>query len=336
MTVILEVKNLNVHYKIDSGAIKALNDFNLKVYEGEVVGIVGESGSGKTTFALSILRLLPPNASILGGEILYRGINLLRLDDLEIQKIRQEKISLIIQGTGDALNPLMTAGWQVLEPIEYHGKMEVGEAVSWVEELFEEVGLGSMRIFSLPRELSVGMRQRIKVAIAISTLPELVIADEPFIGLDPPIQQVLLSYLMRLRDKYKFTMIITTHNMATLANIADKIAVIYAGKILEYNTVINVFKHPIHPYTKGLIGALPDPRRPKKRRLIYIPGSPPSAMELPKGCVFWPRCPFAKDICRQVEPVPRNIDSGLVACHFGEQLKDVSPWDFWTEDIALY
>ena len=331
MRYLLEIKNLVVQYLTDQGIIHALNGVNLHLKRGEILGIAGETGSGKTTLALAILRLLPQNAKIVDGKIIFDGTDLLSIPEEHMLNIRQERISLILQGTSNALNPSMLAGWQVAEAIEYHNGVPLDEAFRRVKELFHDVELGTRTIISLPHELSIGMRQKVKIALAISTKPDLIVADEPFIGLDPPMQLLMAFLLKRLHDKYGFSILIASHNLSRMAEICDYMAIIYAGEILEYNTPYNIFNYPIHPYTKGLIGAIP---RLKyiKRRLISMPGSPPSALNPPKGCKFWPRCPYAKDICKEKRPPLININGGLVACHFADKLKDLSPWDFWNKE----
>ncbi len=335
MNHLLEIHDLRTYYLTDQGWVRALDGINLWLDKGKTLGIAGETGSGKTTLAFSILRLLPPNARIFSGKIIFEGTNLLELDENSMNQIRQKRISLIIQGTSDALNPLMEAGWQVEEAIEYHEDVTLDEALDRVKKLFEEVELGSFRIINLPHELSIGMKQRVKIALAISTHPDLIIADEPFMGLDPPLQMMMINLLEKFKEKYAYSMIFMTHNLALLAGISDHIAIIYAGKLMEFGPTRDVFKHPIHPYTKGLIGAIPDPRYPKRRRLIYIPGAPPSLINPPKGCIFRPRCPIAKDICK-IEPPLKKIGDSLVSCHFAEEIADIPPWEFWSKEIAYY
>jgi len=335
MENLLEIRNLKVYYSTESGPLKALNGIQLHVPKGKIVGVIGESGAGKTTLLLAILRLLPTNARIVDGEIIFRGRDILKMDEETLRHTRQKYISLIIQSTSDALNPTMFSGLQAAEALEIHEELEPDEALEVIKHMFEELGLEKTRVFSLPDELSVGMRQRIKLAIAISTLPDLILADEPFTGLDPPIQLQVEKYIIDLYNKYRFSMLVASHNLGRLAEISQFIAVLYGGKIVEYNSTKGIFGKPVHPYTKGLIGAVPNPKAPK-RRLIYIPGNPPDLTNPPKGCIFWPRCPHAKEICKEKEPELRNLNGGMVACHFAEELKDLSPWDFWTKDIAYY
>lgn len=320
----------------EMGIVKALDGINLKLKRGEILGVAGETGSGKTTLALSILRILPPNAEIVSGEIIFDGTNLLSLEEEVMRDFRQKRISLIIQGTSKVLNPLMSVGWQIAEAIEYHEDLQKEEVLGRVKKVLEDTQLGDSWMLSLPDELSVGGRQRVKIALALSTYPDLIVADEPFMGLDPPMQVLMMKFLKTLYDKYKFSMILLSHNLGLLAEFCDSMAIMYAGKILEHSTTEMIFKHPIHPYTKGLVGALPDPRHPKKKRLIYIPGNPPSSINPPEGCRFWPRCPFAKDVCKKIEPMLREINGNLVACHFADQMADISPWELWTEEIAFY
>jgi len=314
------------------GLVRALRGVNLSVERGEIVGIAGETGCGKTTLSMSILRLLPQDAIIEKGKILFDGENLLELSYEEMQKVRQARISLILQGTSKSLNPAMLTGLQVSETIEFHKKEPFYKAIRKTQEIFSEIGLGTNVILSLPDQLSVGTAQRVKIALAISTEPELIIADEPFVGLDSTLQAMVADLLLRLHDKYGFTALISSHEISRLFEITDKMAIMYSGKIIEYNETGKIYRAPMHPYTKGLVGAIPTIRSiEKRRRLIEIPGEPPSALNPPKGCPFWPRCPFAKEKCKTEEPELLDIDGGFVACHYAEELKDVDPWDFWGE-----
>ena len=331
MRYLLEIENLKVQYLTKQGAVHALDGVNLYLKPGEILGVAGETGSGKTTLALSILRLLPRNARIIDGKIIFDNINLLSLPIERMQTIRQERISLILQGTSKGLHPVIPSGWQVGEAIEYHEGLPPEEILESIRNIFREVELGTRAIISLPDELSVGMRQKVKIALAISTKPDLIIADEPFVGLDPPMQLLMVFLLKKLYEKYGFSMLIMSHNLGRMAEICDHMAIIYAGETLEYNTTYNVFNQPIHPYTKGLIGAIPRLKH-IKRRLISMPGSPPSALNPPKGCKFWPRCPYAKDLCKEKRPPLVYVNGGLVACHFADELKDLSPWDFWGQE----
>ncbi len=329
MSTVLRIEDLIVHYITDEGIVQALQGVNLAINKGEIVGVAGETGSGKTTLALTIMRLLPTNARVVGGRILFNDIDLLGLSEEEMQKIRQSRISLIMQGTADVFNPLMLSGLQVSEAIEFHKNKPFHEAIEETKKIFSDVGLGTRVLISLPHELSIGTRQRVKIALAISTQPELIIADEPFTGLDPTLQAHLSDLIEKLHEEYGFTALIISHNLLRLFEISHKIAILYGGKILEYNDPRGIYYHPIHPYTKGLIGGLPDIKSPKSKKLIEMPEVYINPMNPPKGCVFWPRCPYAKDICKKREPELRKIEDALLACHFAEELKDISPWDFW-------
>ncbi len=331
MDPILRIRDLVVHYMTEEGVVHALQGINLDINKGEIVGVAGETGSGKTTLALTIMRLLPVSARIIRGQILFNGMNLLELSEEEMMKIRQSHISLIMQGTSDVFNPLMLTGLQVSEAIEFHKDEPFHEAIQETKQLFSDVGLGTRVLVSLPHELSVGTRQRVKIALAISTQPELIVADEPFTGLDPTLQAYLSDLIIKLHEKYGFSALIISHNLLRLFEISHRIAILYAGKIIEINNTSNIYHHPIHPYTKGLIGALPDIKSPKSKRLIEMPEIYVNPLNPPKGCVFWPRCPYAKDICKEKEPKLRKIDGALVACHFADELKDLSPWEFWKE-----
>lgn len=329
MEPILHIKDLVVHYITEEGIVHALRGINLVVNKEEIIGIAGETGSGKTTLALSIMRLLPTSARIIRGQIIFRGKDLLSLSEEEMRKLRQSHISLIMQGTSDVFNPLMLTGLQVSEAMEFHKDEPFHKAIQETKRLFSEVGLGTRVLVSLPHELSVGMRQRVKIALAISTQPELIVADEPFTGLDPTLQAYLSNLIMNLHSMYGFSALIISHNLLRLFEISSKIAILYAGKIIEMNDTSNIYHYPVHPYTKGLIGALPNIKSPKSKKLIEMPEIYVNPLNPPKGCVFWPRCPHAKDICKKREPELRKVEGALVACHFAEELVDLSPWDFW-------
>ncbi len=330
---LLEILNLKTYYYQGNAVIRAVDDITLAIRKGEVIGIAGESGCGKTTLALSILRILPRNARIVGGKILFRGTNLLSLTEEEMMRIRQRHISIIFQGPSpQSLNPLMFSGIQVAEAIEYHLGKDMSRAIRMAKELFEEVELGASYLITLPHELSAGMLQRVKIAMALSTRPELIIADEPLVGLNTTIQAVLMDLLMRLKRKYGVSLMYLSHNLARMAEIADRVAIMYAGKILEIGPTKDIFERPIHPYTKGLIGALPrikKIREQRRRGLIWVPGNPPSPSNPPKGCRFHPRCPIAKEICKTQEPPRVRIGESIAYCHFAEEIKDTSPYDFW-------
>lgn len=329
LTPFLQIKDLRINYIDRDTVVQAVRGVNLNINKGEIIGLAGETGCGKTTLALSIPRLLASNARIESGEIIFDGENLLSLMEEEMIRFRQKRVSLILQGTSQSLNPQILAGLQVAEAIEFHKREPFHEAIKKTREIFSEVGLGTNVLISLPQELSPGIRQRVKIALAISTEPDLIIADEPFIGLDSLLQAQISDLISKLHEKYGLTALIASHEIPRLFEISDKIAIMYAGKIVEFSEKADIYKNPIHPYTKGLIGAIPNLRFIKERRLIEIPGEPPSAVNPPEGCAFWPRCPYAKDICKEDDPPILNIKNTQVACHYADELKDLSPWDFW-------
>ena len=337
MRPLLEIIDLKVYYHQRGAVVRAIDGITIKVFSGEILGITGESGCGKTTLARTILRILPSNAEVISGKILFHGKNLLELPEEEMRKIRQKSISIILQGTHETLNPLMLSGIQVAEAIEYHLEKDISEALEMTEKIFKDVELGRSHIITLPNELSTGMVQRVKIALALSTRPELVIADEPFVGLHTILQASLIDLLIRLKKKYDVTLLYFSHNLARMIEIADRITVMYGGKIVEIAPAKNIFKTPIHPYTKGLIGAIPLPRmirKQKKYGLIWIPGNPPDPSNPPNGCRFHPRCPIAKEICRKTEPSPLLINETIVYCHFAKDLVDISPYDFWSKHLS--
>ena len=326
---ILEVKNLKVRYLIRMGEVKAVNGVSFDLKRGETLGIVGESGCGKTTIGLSLMKLLPPNGRIVEGQILLNGDDIVKMDESLVRKIRWKRISMIFQGAMNALNPVFTVGDQIAEVLMLHERVSKEEAYARVRELFRQVGLDPARIMDYPHQLSGGMKQRVVIAMALALNPSIVIADEPTTALDVTIQAQILDLLKRLKQRFKLSMIYITHDLAVIAEVADRIAVMYAGYIVELADSVSLFKNPIHPYSKGLIASVPTIKRAKSRRLVSIPGSPPNLVTLAKGCPFYPRCPFAKEICKEEMPEEQIIDGHRVRCHFAEEIKDVPPFEAW-------
>jgi len=327
---LLEIRNLYVRYKTMKGNVKAVNDVSLKVARGEVLGLAGESGCGKTTLGLSLMKILPSNGWIESGQIIFKGRNIVDLPESEMKKIRWKEISMIFQGAMNALNPVIKVGDQVAEVLMLHEGMTKEEALEVVRELFIQVGLEPGRVNAYPHQLSGGMKQRVVIAMALALRPSLVIADEPTTALDVTIQAQILDLLKKLQRRFGVSVIYITHDLAVLAEVANKVAIMYAGYIMEYGDVVSIFKEPIHPYTKGLIGSIPSISRIKKRRKLFsIPGAPPDLRQMAPGCPFAPRCPLAKDICRKEVPEPREINKQIVRCHFADELIGVPPEDIW-------
>ncbi len=315
---LLQIKDLEVVYKTDLEVVCATNGVNLELKKGRTLGLVGETGAGKTTTALSILRLLPERtAKILHGEILFNGKNLLELSEKEMRSIRGEKISMIFQDPMTALNPILTVGSQIAEALELHnhdGKTKE-QIEAKVNESLEMVGIPAYRKKEYPHQFSGGMKQRVLIAIALACQPELLIADEPTTALDVTIQAQVLSMMKQLRDQLGTSLLLITHDFGIVAQICDDVAVMYAGEVIEYGTVEDIFKGSRHhPYTDGLFGSIPSLAE-QSDRLHPIVGLMPDPTRLPEGCKFSPRCPKCMEICRQQPPQPVSTGSHRIACH---------------------
>jgi len=313
---LLEVEGLRTYYFTRAGAVRAVDNISFFVEKGEVFGLAGESGCGKTTAGLSILRLLPPYGRIVGGHIIFDGNDLLSIREMEFRrKYRWKRISMIFQGAMNALNPVFRVGDQIAEAIMLHEKVSKEEAMEKVRELFKKVGIEPSRVDNYPHEFSGGMRQRAMIAMALACNPELVIADEPTTALDVVIQGQILDLMRKLKDEYDLSVILITHDMSVIAELCNRVGIMYAGKLVECADVRTLFKEPSHPYTQGLISAIPSLTGPKVR-LKSIPGAPPDLLNPPKGCRFHPRCPYAMDKCRREEPEYTEVGKlHWVACH---------------------
>lgn len=300
---LLQVVDLKTYYETLNGYVKAVDSINFELEKGQALGLAGESGCGKTTVALSIMRILPPNGKIVGGKILFEGKNLadLNISDMR-KKIMWKRISLVFQGAMNALNPVYRVEDQIIEAIRLHEpNVSKKEARERAQKLFELVGLDPSRIRGYPHEFSGGMKQRAVIAMALACNPDIVIADEPATALDVIVQAQVLQLIKMLREKLHLSLILITHDLSIIADICDKIAVMYAGKIVEYGDVVSVFKEPLHPYTQGLLGAFPNLWSPRTR-IVSIPGTPPDLLSPPQGCRFHPRCKYAMEICSKKEP----------------------------------
>ena len=313
---LLEVEGLRTYYFTRAGPVRAVDGVSFFVEKGEVFGLAGESGCGKTTAGLSILRLLPPYGRIVGGRIVFDGVDLLSIREPEFRrKYRWKRISMIFQGAMNALNPVFRVGDQIAEAIMLHEKVSKEEAMDKVRELFKKVGIEPSRVDNYPHEFSGGMRQRAMIAMALACNPELVIADEPTTALDVVIQGQILDLLRKLKDEYDLSVILITHDMSVIAELCNRVGIMYAGKLVECADVRTIFKEPSHPYTQGLISAIPSLTGPKVR-LKSIPGAPPDLLNPPRGCRFHPRCPYAVDKCRREEPEYVRVGKlHWVACH---------------------
>ena len=318
---VLQVEHLTTNYKTLRGWVKACEDVNFQVEKGEAMGLVGESGCGKTTVALSLLKLLPSAGRIRKGRILFNGNDLVKMSDSQIRKIRWKGIAIVFQGAMNALNPVFKISDQITEAIKIH-EPHVGRTAARerVESLLEMVGIDSGRADNYPHEFSGGMRQRALIAMALAANPEVLVADEPGTALDVVVQAQILKLLRELKDKLNLSMVFISHDLSIVAETCDKLAIMYAGQVIEYGDTKSIFAKPLHPYTQGLLGAFPSIKGERKR-LVSIPGQPPDLLDPPSGCRFNPRCPYVMDICKKVEPklLPVDQSNHLAHCHLYPQ-----------------
>jgi len=308
--VLLDVKNLKTHLFTDDGIVKAVDGVDIQLNRGESLGIVGESGSGKSMVSLSIMGLVPnPPGEIVDGEINFNGKNLLELPESEYRKMRGNNISMVFQEPMTSLNPVFTIGKQIMEVFIYHQNLSKNEAKEKAIEMLKLVGIPmpEERLNSYPHQLSGGMRQRVMIAISLACQPELLIADEPTTALDVTIQAQILRLMKDLQTQLGTSIILITHDFGIVSEIADKIVVMYAGKIVEYSDIETIFSSPKHPYTKGLLNSIPNIDNPTDN-LYAIPGTVPSPFEEMVGCSFYPRCKNAMPICKQKKPPLVKLD----------------------------
>lgn len=315
---ILEVKDLKIYFQTEDGIAKAVDGVSYKVEAGKTLGIVGESGCGKSITSLAILKLVPqPPGIIAGGEILYRGKDLLKYSDEAIRKIRGHKISMIFQEPMTALNPILTVGEQISEVIIRHLNKTKKEALEKTISLLEEVGIPSpeARVDEYPHQLSGGMKQRVMIAMALACEPDILIADEPTTALDVTVQAQILDLLRKMQREYGMAIILITHALGVIAEMADDVVVMYGGKVVETTDVKSLYKKRLHPYTQGLFEAIPSITE-KKDRLAIIQGVVPNPLEFPEGCRFSTRCHKVEERCHTLDPELKEIEAGhKVACH---------------------
>lgn len=316
MQELLRVENLKMYWEILSGQVKAVDDISFEVNEGQALGLAGESGCGKTSAALTILRLLPSNGRVISGSIFLDGENLLEIDDTMFRKeVRWKKISVIFQGAMNALNPVIKIGDQISEPILTHEHAKKEEAQNRAGKLLDLVGVGAERIDRYAHELSGGMKQRAMIAMSLACNPKLVIADEPTTALDVITQAQVLKVIDDLRHKLNLSMLLISHDLSMIVDTCDKVAIMYAGKIVEYGNIKSLFKETLHPYSQKLIAAFPSILGEKKE-LSTIHGFPPDLVKPPPGCRFHPRCQYATEICKKKEPITVQASKEhYVACH---------------------
>jgi peptide/nickel transport system ATP-binding protein len=302
---ILEIKSLSVDYQASFKTVHAVRDLNMTIQAGEILGLVGETGAGKTTTALSILRILPEvSARIINGVITFDGKNLLKMNKREIREIRGRDIAMIFQDPMTSLDPVVTVGEQIEEMISLHSQMSGSEIKEAAQKMLEVVGIKRERFYDYPHQFSGGMKQRVVIAIALSCNPKLLIADEPTTALDVTIQAQVLELIKVLKKKYQTSMILITHDLGVVADICDMVAIMYAGQIVEYGTVEDIFNHYKHPYTEGLFNSIPS-IDVEQDELKVIGGLPPDPTNLPSGCAFHPRCPYSTELC--AAKCPENI-----------------------------
>jgi oligopeptide/dipeptide ABC transporter ATP-binding protein len=314
---LLEVRELQTHFFTREGVVRAVDGVSFELEKGKTLGIVGESGCGKSVTALSIMGLIPkPPAQIVGGEVFFEGRDLTRLSERQLEDVRGKEISMIFQDPMTSLNPTLKIGTQITEVIRRHYGTSKDEARKRAVGLLEEVHIpkAASRLDDYPHRFSGGMRQRVMIAIALACNPKLLIADEPTTALDVTVQAQVLDLLEELRQSHDMAMIIITHDMGVVAEVADDIVVMYAGQIVEHATTLDLFDHPEHPYTEALLGALPqiEGEGIREGRLTAIPGRPPDLIDPPEACRFGPRCPYASrnDSCTTVMPELREIRPG--------------------------
>lgn len=311
---LLSIQNLTTQYHTDENIIHAVNGINLNLRKGGSLGLVGESGAGKTTTAYSIMGLLPKlTGKITQGKILFEGKDLIRLPEEEMRKIRGNEISMIFQDPMTSLNPILTVGDQIAEVLEIHGTADTHAALVKAGDMLEMVGIPRERMNEYPHQFSGGMKQRVIIAIALACNPKLLIADEPTTALDVTIQAQVLRMIRDLKVKLDTSLILISHNLGVVAQVCENVAIMYAGRIVEYGPLREVFMHPLHPYTEGLLKSIPR-IEVDKERLSPIRGMMPDPSVIPHGCIFKPRCPYAVDACATKVPHITEISGRSVMC----------------------
>jgi peptide/nickel transport system ATP-binding protein len=307
---LLDIKNLTIHYKTDNGIVRAVENLNLSLGRKETLGFVGETGAGKTTTALGIMQLIPnPPGEVISGEIFFEGNDLLKKSSDEMREILGEKIAMIFQDPMTSLNPVMTVGLQIAEMIELHEDVSKAEALKKAEDMLEVVGIRKERASDYPHQFSGGMKQRVVIAIALACNPILLIADEPTTALDVTIQAQVLELMKELKNKFDTSMIMITHDLGVVAEICDKVAIMYAGNIVEYADKESLYLNPSHPYTRGLFDSIPD-LDTEEDQLKVIKGLTPDPTNLPTGCPFHPRCSKVMEKCSKIKPEMMEIEPG--------------------------
>jgi oligopeptide/dipeptide ABC transporter ATP-binding protein len=306
---LLQIKDLEVRYATRAGLVKAVDRVDLEVRRGETLGLVGESGCGKSTLGFSILRLIREPGEIVGGQILFNGEDLLQKTEQEMIDIRGKNIAMIFQDPMTCLNPLQRIDDHFIETVNIHERASAKEARQRAADLVDKLGISASRLTDYPHQLSGGMRQRIMIGLALILNSDLIIADEPTTSLDVIVEAQILELMKGLKRDFNLTMILITHNMGIVAELADRIAVMYAGKLVEVAEAVPLYDRPLHPYTQGLLKSIPNISL-EEQKLKTMPGSPPDLIEPPTGCRFHPRCPYAMEKCSSVEPPMKEIENG--------------------------
>ncbi|MEW6188100.1 MAG: ABC transporter ATP-binding protein [Thermodesulfobacteriota bacterium] len=318
MGVLLQVKNLQTHFFTREGVVKAVDGISYDIHQGETIGIVGESGCGKSVGALSLLRLIPnPPGRIVGGELIFAGRDLLKLKEEEVRRLRGNEIAMVFQEPMTSLNPVLTIGRQLTEPLELHQNMDRETALGRCLQLLDlvQIPAGKTRVTHYPHQFSGGMRQRVMIAMALACNPKLLIADEPTTAIDVTIQAQLLALMKKLTRDSGTALIVITHNLGIVARYADRVHVMYAGRIVESGTAREIYGGPKHPYTIGLLKSVPRLDRSKKEKLLPIEGAPPDLSDLPPGCAFYPRCFCPVRRCRlEMPPLTAITENHKAAC----------------------
>jgi len=311
---ILEIERLSVHFPINIGTVRAVNHVNLKLQQGEVMGLVGESGCGKSTLGFSILRLLRPPGKIVEGKILYHGQDIVQMSEHELLSLRGKRIATIFQDPLTSLNPLFRIDEQFIETLEIHEKgITRKDAFRRAENMLKSLGISPERLLEYPHQMSGGMRQRIMIGIGLILNPDFLIADEPTTALDVIVEAQFLDLLDELRKQYNLTILLITHNLGNVAQLADRITVMYGGSIAEVGVAGAIFEDPLHPYTQGLLSSIPNIKLDQPK-LETMPGNPPDLVNPPPGCVFHPRCPHSMHICRHERPEMVDRNGHMVTC----------------------
>jgi peptide/nickel transport system ATP-binding protein len=323
LSEVLQVKDLKLYYSTRKGIVKAVDDVSFVLNKGETLAVVGESGCGKSSMAIAVMRLLPRNVNTYQGSIMLEGEDIGKFDDTLLrEKVLWRKISMVFQGAMNSLNPVLKIGFQIAETLLEHEKITKKEALAVAKNSLEPVRLPGFIADQYPHELSGGMKQRVMIAMALVLNPKIVILDEPTSALDVITQANIINLLKRLKKERELSYIFITHDLAVASELADKIAVMYGGKIVEHGTAEQIYEYPQHPYTQKLIASIPVLRGEKK--LEFIPGAPPDLINPPPGCRFHPRCPYAMEVCRVKEPPQFEVkDGGKAACwlHGGKNIE---------------